>query len=183
MTISASAGIVPGRNACVYPEMDFGTLGKRLRALREEAGLSREKLADRAREAGHAGVRAGQIHKYETGENAMMEADRAVALAEALSTDVRWLINGDPPGGLGSAFETFERTVAPTLNPPMTIAERGRLVWARFRNPTAERYLETLLRERDARSPEAEAASREATAAAKAKASAAGVKPIRRGGR
>lgn len=177
MRAFTSATIARDLRACAYESVDdFPSLGARLRALRTERGLAQATLGDLV------GVRNQTIHRYEKGEVLMMEADVAIKIAEAVGTDVRWLISGDPPevSAEGSAFAEFMQRIAPTLRPPLTLAERGKLVYMRHHQPSPERYLGALLREREGASPEDAKASDVANAAAKAKGAAWGVKPRRR---
>jgi transcriptional regulator with XRE-family HTH domain len=132
---------------------DYSTMGARLRALREEARLSREDVAS------IAGVRGQTIYKYETDEIAV-GAEALIAISERFKTDPRWILRGDPEDGpVLEAFAEFERTIAPTLRPPLTIGERGKLIWTRHHNPRPEKYLADLIREREGETPAEAAAS------------------------
>lgn len=57
-------------------------IGKRLKDLREKAGISQEKLAE------DMGVSKGQLQKYEYGKN-MMNTEKLQKAAEALSVPVQ----------------------------------------------------------------------------------------------
>lgn len=57
-------------------------IGKRLKALREKAGISQEKLAE------DMGVSKGQLQKYEYGRN-MMNTEKLQKAADALSVLVQ----------------------------------------------------------------------------------------------
>lgn len=64
-----------------------------LKSLRTAAGLTRAQLAERS------GVNARQIQRVENGESAAgnMTLRNALALADALHTDVRELLDDAPP--------------------------------------------------------------------------------------
>ena len=65
--------------------------GKRLRALREEAGMSQTALAERA------GITFQQVQKYENGAN-RVSISRLIQFCEALDVP-RWPFHGAPAQG------------------------------------------------------------------------------------
>jgi transcriptional regulator with XRE-family HTH domain len=63
-------------------------LGKRLRRLRENIGITQEKLAEKI------GVSIMQIYRWEVGENEP-SANHLIKLARALETTADYLLGGD----------------------------------------------------------------------------------------
>lgn len=142
---------------------EYSTRGARLRALREERGMSREQLAPMI------GVRGQSIYRY---ENDSMEigAETLLAAADVFGTDARWIMRGDPEDAhVIEAFREFEKSIAPTISPALSLAERGKLIWIRHHNPRPEKYLSDLIREREGESDSDRAASDAATGEAKKK--------------
>jgi transcriptional regulator with XRE-family HTH domain len=141
----------------------FDTPGARLRALREESGLSRDAAGERA------GVRGQTLYRYEE-RGMVIGSEHLLALADLFATDARWIVRGDPPDErISVAFAEFERRIAPTIDPPMRLGERGKLIWMRHHDARPERYMLALLDERAGESPEDAAASAAATATARAR--------------
>jgi transcriptional regulator with XRE-family HTH domain len=68
---------------------DVPTLGQRLRATREQRGLTQAHLATRS------GVTIETIWRLETGATHVPQAPTVVALAHALDVTPTWLITGD----------------------------------------------------------------------------------------
>lgn len=168
--MNASASIASRFRACVAVGVpDYATKGARLRALRTEAGMSREDLAP------IAGVRAQTIYRYETDE-IEIGAEALLAMSDRFRTDPRWIQRGDPPDpAVIEAFAAFEAEIAPTLKPPLTLGERGKLIWARHHNPRPEKYLADLIREREGESLDEAQASADATETARRKGDAWGI--------
>lgn len=171
--------IAPGSDVCGdAPMSEHPTPGSRLRALREERGLSRDAVNEAT------GIPGQTLYRYE--EKGMeIGTDALLVLAALYRTDPRWIVRGDPPSvEVAAAFAAFEATIAPTLDPPMTLAERGHLIWMRQHGARADRYYTDLLDERRGESEAEAKASAEATEEARARGATWAVKtPTRRRGK
>ena len=146
------------------------TPGERLRALREETGLSREIVCE------SVGVRGQTLYRYEKDEIEEMGGDALLALARFYNTSADWIVFGDPPNA-PPGFREFVDVLAPTLDPPLKLSERGRLAYQflRHHHPSGARYLAHLQEERAGESEADAAASGAAMDTARSKGAARGV--------
>ncbi len=81
-----------------------------LRFSRNNAGLSREKFAEKIGLTGPT-----QISHYETGKN-LPNVRTLVKIAEVLNVDIHWLITGQPSPGAGFIEKTLKPFVLAHLN-------------------------------------------------------------------
>lgn len=79
---------------------DYSGFGERVRARREELGLSQDQVAR------HAGVNRAAVSQWETGATKQLGADRLLSAAKALDCSPEWLLYG---------LETARLQVPPSL--------------------------------------------------------------------
>lgn len=77
------------------PTRDPKTMGERLRAAREKAGLTQSQVAEALK------VSASSVKQWET-DRSVPRDEQLQALAEAISADLGWLLTGIFPSADGS---------------------------------------------------------------------------------
>ena len=86
------------------------TLGKRLRSVREQAGISQSALAERL-----GFSKAAVISRFERGER-LPSVDILIKLAELYHIDLHWLLTGQPSPGVEIIKNTLKPFVLAHLN-------------------------------------------------------------------